>query len=199
MIALKLNLRYNQYFNNLNLGAVVLSQSCVLTSSQISSLGLNSNSTINDLLNLANKYLGSNCNGSIYPNGFGGLLTNAVAAINEYWDECQVENNACNAKLRTNNSASEDEESELFSEVKLSPNPAISTLQVTFTTDKTEAVDLRIFNARGQLLQTIEMTTQEGENSTELDLANLKSGIYWLNLSNGETMMITKRFVVFKE
>ncbi|MCE7924444.1 MAG: T9SS C-terminal target domain-containing protein, partial [Haliscomenobacteraceae bacterium CHB4] len=201
VLALSLNIRYNQHFNGLQLGTVVLSQSCVLTSSQITALGLNSNSTVNDLINLANKFLASPCNGTIYPNGFGGLLTNAVAALNEYWDECHVENNLCEAKSRVNESSENDSNMEDFApfeDLNLSPNPASTVLRVAFTTDKSEVVYLRIFNLRGQLIKIIEFVAEEGENATEMDLAYLKSGIYWLNLANDETT-IMKRFVVFRE
>ncbi len=196
LIALQLNIRYNGYFRKINLNDLVLANSCALSPDQVKALGLQPSATVADLILLANNFLSSNCKGKIFPNGFGGSLTAALTALNEYWDECRIDH-PCQDSVSNDRGRmiAENQSGSGFESVKIAPNPASSILHVDFYLEAPSPVLLRIFDVEGHLVKIMELDTQAGENSTAIDIASLKSGVYWLSLTNKERVL-SRRFVV---
>ena len=201
LIALQLNIRYNKHFRNLNLDGFTLTGSCVLTADQVKGLGLKPTSTVTDLIQLANNFLSAICKDTTYANGFGGQLTTALTAMNEYWDECK-NNDPCKSSLWPGDGAvqgrADDESTNPLGALSLAPNPAYSILNVSFLAEGSAPVEIRIFDGKGRLILTKPVIASAGENAVTLDVSGMDSGIYWLSLANNKAVL-TKRFVVFRD
>jgi hypothetical protein len=189
LVTVLLNIRYNDEFNNADLGAAPLS--CLFTGPQIDALALDADATVDDLVTLANDYLGSICNGSSYPNGFGGTITSALSAINEYWHDCQNQNACIPGPNNLGN------EGDGLNGMIIYPSPATDQVFVKFDLEGTSELKLRLFASDGKLVRTMDLVTKAGENLIEIDLAGLASGIYWINVA-GADMAKTKPFTIVK-
>ena len=64
----------------------------------------------------------------------------------------------------------------------LSPNPSNGQLQLLFTSEVAEAVNIQLYNANGQLLQEISHSIQKGKNQIKLDYTAFPNGIYHLQI-----------------
>lgn len=203
LIALQLNIRYNEHFRDLNLDGFTLSGSCVLSTDKVKALGLNANSTMSDLIDLSNEYLAATCNDTTYANGFGGQLTEALTAMNEYWDECK-NNDPCDETPfgPDDNLVQGRGEGKVFTNqlgtLSLAPNPAFSVLNVGFMAETPARVEIRVFDGKGRLIYTKPVDASTGENVIPIDVTGLDSGVYWLSLANDLTNL-SKRFVVFRD
>ncbi|MGE5520199.1 MAG: PKD domain-containing protein, partial [Candidatus Dadabacteria bacterium] len=60
----------------------------------------------------------------------------------------------------------------------LNPNPVAGTLHVTFISTRSETISIRIFNANGILLRTYTRTVAAGNNTWDVDVSNLPTGVY---------------------
>ncbi|MEQ1747352.1 MAG: T9SS type A sorting domain-containing protein, partial [Saprospiraceae bacterium] len=204
LVALQLNVRYNAHFRKNDFGALVLAKSCALTPAQVTALGLGADTArVRDLIVLANKFLSSKCAGATFPNGFGGALTAAITALNEYWDECQVDV-PCATPASAAGTATEDRsETEpsadlAYSGITLAPNPAISVLTIAFAAEMESRVQLSVFDAGGRLVKVQQNEVLAGKNVLTMDVAGMPPGVYFLVLAN-ENMTATKRFVVCRD
>ncbi len=75
----------------------------------------------------------------------------------------------------------------------ISPNPFTDNCTVNFTTYSKEKVDICLINSAGQLISRDQITTDEGFNNyCFTNLSDLKSGIYFISIINGE-QKITKK------
>ena len=171
-IALQLNL-----WNNPGLGAVSLTSGCF----NLPAIPGYNPATIQDLMNVVNQYLGGALGNS---GSLGGALTNAVTAINEYWDECQT-HDPCSGGYNlmvTGGNIQETPAVSLNQEKELSivPNPVSSFASVNLDAYVDRQVQLNIFNNLGQLMMTKEVDWNEG-TSVELDLAGFNDGLYVLH------------------
>ncbi|MBK9338335.1 MAG: T9SS type A sorting domain-containing protein [Lewinellaceae bacterium] len=200
LIALQLNLRYNTHFRKLNLGSIILAESCALTSDQVKALGLGvDTATIQDLIERTNRFLSSNCTGETFAKGFGSLLTNALTVLNEYWHECRIDV-ACEEAdgIGILEERSADQESGLSDEVLLAPNPAFASLTVTFKVKTIGNMQLRVFDSEGKLVKVVQTETTLGSNRTVLDVSGMAPGMYWISLISNE-QSVSKRFVVYRD
>jgi len=74
------------------------------------------------------------------------------------------------------------------SEIIITPNPAEDKLNISLDF---KAEQLKIFNSNGQL---VSKSSFDGNQNISIDVSNFKSGIYFLNIQEGENWY-TKRFV----
>jgi hypothetical protein len=65
------------------------------------------------------------------------------------------------------------------------PNPAVDQLQLLVDIDENTDAQLRIYNSAGQLLRQETIGLNPGENRFPVSLAQMTSGIYWLEINNG--------------
>ena len=77
------------------------------------------------------------------------------------------------------------------------PNPATSQSVISFNLGKAENVSLKVFDARGALVETMmQGKLDEGEHRFVLDKKNLSSGLYFVNIKAGD--LSETRKVVFR-
>jgi len=82
-------------------------------------------------------------------------------------------------------------EIESLNVLRLSPNPTTGQAELTLEFDRTEAVEVRIFNPVGQLLQQIPV--QHFQKATlPIDLNNQATGIYFVQIRVGQKMRMEK-------
>lgn len=71
-------------------------------------------------------------------------------------------------------------------EVKAYPNPTKSILNVEFTNNKLETVDIKIYDAIGQEVYDAKLVSAEGKNNFKLTVDNLTNGIYYIKITDFE-------------
>lgn len=79
--------------------------------------------------------------------------------------------------------------------LKLFPNPATTQLTVDFVAPQETEVQLTIRDFTGRIVQQI--NTTGGQNQEKIDVSNLQSGYYYLQMTAGEERK-TEKFVVVK-
>ncbi len=142
------------------------------------------------LMALVNQYLG----GALGNNGsLGGALTNAVTAINEYWDNCST-HNPCSGASYAGFINQEEEMEEGPQTVSIVPNPASDFVTISFEGYENQEVSLMIYNDMGQRMLHSEMDWTIS-NSLRVDLNGYSSGIYFVLIQSNETSKVLK-FVV---
>lgn len=67
------------------------------------------------------------------------------------------------------------------------PNPAISTLTCTMTSEMETQASIRVFNLSGMLIMTTELHLTIGVNRITLNISSLRPGTYFLNTINAQT------------
>ena len=75
-----------------------------------------------------------------------------------------------------------DEETILDQKPELYPNPASQMATLKFTAGKESSYSLRLINTLGQSFYSREGNAIEGANTIELNLENISSGLYILQL-----------------
>ena len=77
----------------------------------------------------------------------------------------------------------------LANSISLMPNPADNYIELSINSNF-EVKEAVIFNAFGQMIQTVQLT----ENHARIDLSNMAAGMYFVRV-NGEGMTATKKFI----
>jgi len=83
-------------------------------------------------------------------------------------------------------------EQQISNTLSIYPNPADNNITMRFDSDNTSATQVRIFNSIGQIVSEIVLDTKVGINSFSLNLDQLSTGAYVLQLSNEEISRISK-------
>jgi hypothetical protein len=78
------------------------------------------------------------------------------------------------------------EEKENFTHLDIFPNPASSALNVNFSIDKNQTVEMRLVNVTGEAVFTNVLSNVSGNISNSIDVSGLAKGIYILNLNSTE-------------
>jgi len=78
---------------------------------------------------------------------------------------------------------------------KLYPNPASNSAQLGITLDKGSDVTVAIVNTMGQVVSTVHHKGTQGANVIDLNVGNLASGVYMVNIKVGESTG-TKRLLI---
>jgi hypothetical protein len=79
-----------------------------------------------------------------------------------------------------------------FSRLKLYPNPAHNTLQLTIESDKNTLQAIEIVDIVGKIQQQTTVNLSNGANQQTLDIHALPSGIYFLHTLNTSGVMFIK-------
>jgi hypothetical protein len=88
-----------------------------------------------------------------------------------------------------------DEEKNNLIGLLISPNPAHDVVTIEFETKSNEQITLDILDASGRLVKHIKLTSNSGVVREDIDIHDLKSGVYTLIVKSG-LGFDTKRFVV---
>ena len=79
------------------------------------------------------------------------------------------------------------------------PNPAIDQVQIQWEMEKEQAVELMIFNQLGQVVKAERLgILGEGFNNMELNVGDLNSGVYFLQMRTNDEV-VTKQFQILKK
>lgn len=81
--------------------------------------------------------------------------------------------------------------------VKVSPNPTSTDALLTLTLEETSDVSVELVDVTGKLLTSSKLNNQNGALTIPVSTANLVSGIYFVNVQAGNTL-VTKRLIVNK-
>ena len=85
-----------------------------------------------------------------------------------------------------------------ISELKIYPNPVVSTINLTFNTDQSNDVKVNIFDINGRLVNTYQYNDiNAGSNTITFDVRTLTKGTYIIKLNVG-TKVLTSKFVIGK-
>ena len=76
--------------------------------------------------------------------------------------------------------------------VTVYPNPTSENANVAITLTKSEEVKLELINALGQTVYFNSSKMSVGQNRVKLPVANLSGGMYFLNLTNGDEVIVKK-------
>ena len=79
--------------------------------------------------------------------------------------------------------------------VGVAPNPAVNQTRIAFTSDRSRALRLEVFDLLGKQVAARTVRASAGENSVELPLAGFDSGLYVFRLT-GDGITRQGRFVV---
>jgi hypothetical protein len=81
---------------------------------------------------------------------------------------------------------------------KVSPNPANNELTLSMHSKQAGNIDLEIYNVTGQKIKTLQKTVLSGNNEIKLDVSDLSSGSYFLELNSGSNSGSFK-FIITRE
>ncbi|MCE3228264.1 MAG: BNR/Asp-box repeat protein [Bacteroidetes bacterium] len=79
--------------------------------------------------------------------------------------------------------------------VNLFPNPTSSNVTVHLSVKKKGTISVEVCNILGQRIKTTNMEVQEGENNLPIDINDLSSGIYLVNIKAGNAVS-TKKLII---
>ena len=79
--------------------------------------------------------------------------------------------------------------------LNLFPNPANTTLTVNYFTPSMDNTSIEVYNMMGQVVNSINVSGNQGLNSRELDLTSMSNGVYFLKVTQNNNTL-TKKFVV---
>jgi hypothetical protein len=77
---------------------------------------------------------------------------------------------------------------------KVVPNPTDGNIQITYACEDTEASVLKIYNSTGNLVLTQGIKCNAGENKMQIDLSEVKTGIYFITFSTASKFYTSKLF-----
>lgn len=89
------------------------------------------------------------------------------------------------------------DEKESITELTLYPNPAINQSTLSFISSREQTSRLNVLDMNGQLLQTSSQSVRKGINNIELRWDDFESGLYYIQLINGE-QRIVKKLIIMK-
>lgn len=77
----------------------------------------------------------------------------------------------------------------------LSPNPATSVVQLNISSQVSRTIQMTLLNTSGQRVQTHSISTQIGTDIISLDVQAIAAGIYFVQLSDGQSTTTSKLVV----
>ncbi|MFK8009565.1 MAG: T9SS type A sorting domain-containing protein [Saprospiraceae bacterium] len=202
VVTTTLNIRYNEMMNSngsLDLGGFALSATCMNIPGHILN-DLPSEPTVNDLIKYANDFLACQCNstcGDFLDNM--SELTGLFWGLNSRFNLCHVPAPCSPGDLGYTDpdfGGGVGNQNEIES-ITFYPNPINDIINLTVNDFIGLPAVVEIFDTRGakmgeQRYQPID------QNTLRLDVANFKSGLYWLSIKVEGHDIITKKFIVSK-
>lgn len=92
-----------------------------------------------------------------------------------------------------------DNSTDLIRSSNLFPNPASDKVTIDFTLTENQKVEVRLFNSVGQQVEINKIAEGiQGDNTLQLDIANLPEGIYFAQIILNGNIAATERFVIVK-
>ncbi len=79
--------------------------------------------------------------------------------------------------------------------LKIFPNPTTELIALEWEASKPKTYDLTIYNSFGQIELNTVLSSFKGSNKTQIDLASLPAGMYFLSIRHKDKMM-TKDFII---
>ena len=76
--------------------------------------------------------------------------------------------------------------------VTMYPNPVNTELTVDITTPESSRAQVKIMDATGRVVRTVEMSLQAGSNSTKIDMQSLTDGMYMVSVSDQKGLNYTQ-------
>lgn len=76
--------------------------------------------------------------------------------------------------------------------VSVSPVPATSVLNVTYTSTVASDVRVEVYNVAGQMVVRQSADATRGENTTSINVADLAAGTYYVSINNGVEVRVSK-------
>ncbi len=101
--------------------------------------------------------------------------------------------NASNFRILDNPTASVDDFD--FTNFSIYPNPSNGNFKITFEVIDTDNTDIKLFDIRGRLIETQKFKNTPSTFSEELSFDNINSGLYLLQIQNGNKKT-TRKLVV---
>jgi len=87
-----------------------------------------------------------------------------------------------------------------LSNISILPNPVTDRCMVSFNVDHPSEINIKIYDATGRLvLQTGKVQYNAGHNIINMDVRNLCSGVYLVNLNKGEKETIHEKLVILRK
>jgi len=80
-------------------------------------------------------------------------------------------------------------------ELSIFPNPVKESINLRFTLLSAEKLTFSLFDLSGKLVLSTNYLGIKGDNSAEINISQINSGIYFLELSNGRSM-VAKKIVI---
>jgi hypothetical protein len=68
--------------------------------------------------------------------------------------------------------------------VTMYPNPVNTELTVDITTPESSRAQVKIMDATGRVVRTVEISLQAGSNSTKIDMQSLTDGMYMVSITD---------------
>ena len=78
-------------------------------------------------------------------------------------------------------------------QISLYPNPASDFININFGTQTKQTSTLKIFTNTGQ--QIVSKTIAPNTNHVEINVANLSTGFYFLQIDSGNGNVLVKKFI----
>ena len=79
--------------------------------------------------------------------------------------------------------------------MEIFPNPATESITVSYLTDDAGSVTISVLDITGKKYISEVKEAVSGINSYSLNLGNLESGVYFVQIKNGENQVIDKVIV----
>jgi hypothetical protein len=189
VLAMQLNIWYNQAYNSRNLGVQQLQKLPVCLVDPLVFTKIQANqTTVQGLLNLSNDYLDGV---GFFPPQFGNLLNTALDNLNNYWQNCKI-NNPCSIQTPLANRS----ENKLYN-LNLAPNPAVDQVTLTFEAENNTTLQVQFFSNSGLQSESV-FQVIKGYNIFNFNTNSFPAGIYSLLLRH-DNILQTMRLVKVKD
>ena len=133
-------------------------------------------------------------NGSSTPQRPGPYLVDQAGV--KLWLRVQTPGGSC-AAVDTSKATSINEISNDVTSFNVVPNPMSSNAVVTFVAEKSAAYVLNLADVTGKIISTRKIEAKAGENTTNIERNNLPAGVYFLSLSDGQSL-VTRKFSIIE-
>jgi hypothetical protein len=88
-----------------------------------------------------------------------------------------------------------NEAPKIYMVMQNTPNPFAEKSEITFTSENSGMITVRIYNMVGMVIKEYNMWAKKGINKVEIDAREYNSGIYFYSLSNGNNVFTRKMII----
>jgi hypothetical protein len=87
--------------------------------------------------------------------------------------------------LRISSSVNSNIEDFNINKISVFPNPVSQNLLINISSIESKSYTIILYNILGEKITSITKALEAGENQADIDMSNLKDGVYFLNIDNG--------------